>query len=63
MIGKLIVHQPTRTEAIACMIRALDELRVKGIFTTAAFHKKVLKHSEFTEGWVDTSFVERKMLN
>lgn len=63
MIGKLIVHQPTRTEAIACMIRALDELRVKGIFTTAAFHKKVLKHSEFAEGWVDTSFVERKMLN
>ena len=63
MIGKLIVHQPTRTEAIACMIRALDELRVKGIFTTAAFNKKVLKHSEFAEGWVDTSFVERKMLN
>mgnify|MGYP001062012537 CR=1 FL=1 len=26
MIGKLLVHQPTREEAIACMKRALDEL-------------------------------------
>src|SRR5215475_13019795 len=28
MIGKLIVYKPTRAEAIACMIRALDELKV-----------------------------------
>lgn len=28
MIGKLIVHQPTRAEAIACMQRALAELRI-----------------------------------
>jgi acetyl-CoA carboxylase biotin carboxylase subunit len=59
MIGKLIVHQPTRAEAIRCMLRALDELRVEGIFTTVPFHKKVLQHSEFADGRVDTSFVER----
>lgn len=59
MIGKLIVHQATRPEAIACMLRALDELRVQGIKTTAAFHKQVLGHSEFVEGLVDTGFVER----
>ncbi len=59
MIGKLIVHQPTRPEAIACMLRALDELRIQGIKTTAAFHKQVLSHSEFVEGLVDTGFVER----
>ena len=59
MIGKLIVHQPTRREAIACMIRALDELRIKGIKTTAPFHKQVLGHSEFVKGDVDTGFVER----
>ncbi|MCA9141489.1 MAG: acetyl-CoA carboxylase biotin carboxylase subunit [Planctomycetaceae bacterium] len=62
MIGKLIVHQPTRAKAIACMIRALDELRVEGIATTAPFHKKVLQHAEFVEGRVDTSFVERVFL-
>ena len=62
MMGKLIVHQPTRAKAIACMIRALDELRVEGIATTAPFHKKVLQHAEFVEGRVDTSFVERVFL-
>jgi acetyl-CoA carboxylase biotin carboxylase subunit len=59
MIGKLIVHQPTRAEAIACMQRALAELRVEGIYTTVPFHTKVLAHSDFVDGWVDTSFVER----
>ncbi len=59
MIGKLIVHQPTRPEAIACMIRALDELRITGIETTASFHRRVLSHSEFVKGQVDTGFVER----
>lgn len=59
MIGKLIVHKPTREEAIACMIRALDELRVSGIKTTAPFHKRVLQHADFVEGKIDTGFVER----
>ena len=63
MIGKLIVHQPTRAEAIACMVRALDELRIQGIKTTAPFYKKVLCHAEFVEGWVDTTFVERTWLS
>lgn len=62
MIGKLIVHKPTREEAIACMIRALDELRVEGIKTTAPFHKKVLSHAVFVDGMVDTGFVERVLL-
>lgn len=62
MIGKLIVHQPTRAEAISCMLRALQELRVEGIATTVAFQREVLKHSEFVEGCVDTTFVERSGL-
>lgn len=59
MIGKLIVFKPTRAEAIATMIRCLDELRVEGIKTTAPFHKQVLSHATFAEGMVDTGFVER----
>ncbi|MDP7020586.1 MAG: acetyl-CoA carboxylase biotin carboxylase subunit [Pirellulaceae bacterium] len=59
MIGKLIVHQPTRADAIDCMLRALRELRIEGICTTAPFHEKVLRQADFVEGWVDTSFVER----
>ncbi|GAA4423306.1 acetyl-CoA carboxylase biotin carboxylase subunit [Bremerella cremea] len=59
MIGKLLVHRATRTDAIRCMLRALDELRTDGVITTANFHKKVLNHSAFAEGKIDTTFVER----
>lgn len=59
MIGKLIVHQPTRLQAIECMSRALDELRMDGIQTTIPFHRQILRESTFVDGWVDTSFVER----
>jgi acetyl-CoA carboxylase biotin carboxylase subunit len=62
MIGKLIVHQPTRAEAIDCMLRALAELRVDGIHTTIPIHQEILSHSAFAEGRVDTTFVERTLL-
>lgn len=59
MIGKLIVHQPTRAEAIACMKRALRELRVDGIKTTVPLSLKILENQSFVEGKVDTTFIER----
>lgn len=63
MIGKLIVHQPTREKAIACMLRALAELRIEGIKTTVPFHKRILEHAAFVGGYVDTKFVERELLS
>ncbi|MBN1908985.1 MAG: acetyl-CoA carboxylase biotin carboxylase subunit, partial [Pirellulales bacterium] len=59
MIGKLIVHQPTRDEAIACMRRALAELRIEGVKTTVPLSQKILDHSAFAEGRIDTTFIER----
>lgn len=59
MIGKLIVHQPARADAIACMLRALAELRVEGIKTTVPIHRDILSHTAFVEGRIDTTFVER----
>ncbi len=59
MIGKLIVHQPTRQEAIACMRRALQELRIQGIPTTVPLHLQILSHPAFVSAEVDTTFVER----
>jgi acetyl-CoA carboxylase, biotin carboxylase subunit len=59
MIGKLIVHQATRAEAITCMQRALAELAVDGIKTTIPLHQEILSHSAFVEGRIDTTFVER----
>lgn len=63
MIGKLIVHRPTRDEAIATMRRALAELQVEGIATTASFHDAVLQHETFIAGTHDTKFVERDFLS
>jgi acetyl-CoA carboxylase biotin carboxylase subunit len=62
MIGKLIVHQPTRAAAIDTMQRALAELRVDGIKTTVPLHKEILAHAAFNECRIDTTFVERTFL-
>lgn len=59
MIGKLIVHQPTRDEAIASMKRALKELRIEGVKTTVPLHLEILNHPAFVEARVDTTFIER----
>ena len=59
MVGKLIVHQPTREEAIDCMLRALGELQIEGIATTCSRHEEILRHAAFAESRIDTTFVER----
>jgi len=61
LVGKLIVHQPTRQEAIRTMIRALRELRVEGIKTTVPLHLEVLANTAFHDAQVDTTFVERML--
>lgn len=62
LIGKLIVHADTREEAIKRMARALDEFRIEGIKTTIFFHKRIMAHKDFVEGDIDTSFLERIVL-
>jgi acetyl-CoA carboxylase biotin carboxylase subunit len=59
MIGKLLVHQPTREGAIAGMKRALSELRIEGIKTTVPLLLELMDHSAFAEARVDTTFIER----
>ena len=59
LLGKLIVHQPTRAEAVDSMKRALDELRVEGVKTTIPLLREILSHAAFLEGRIDTTFVER----
>ncbi len=59
LVAKLLVHQPTRAEAVACMSRALAEFRVEGIHTTIPLHREIFRHSAFMAGQVDTTFIER----
>jgi acetyl-CoA carboxylase biotin carboxylase subunit len=63
MIGKLIVHRPTRAEAIATMKRALSEFHVAPIKTTIPLHLQIMDNPNFLSGDVDTGFVERSLLN
>jgi len=59
LLAKLLVHQPTRAEALACMRRALAEFIVEGVKTTIPLHREIFNHSAFIEGRVDTTFIER----
>ncbi len=59
MVAKLLVHQPTRLEAIACMKRALREFVIEGIKTTIPIHLDIMSHPAFISGNVDTTFIER----
>ncbi|WP_214701867.1 MULTISPECIES: acetyl-CoA carboxylase biotin carboxylase subunit [unclassified Exiguobacterium] len=61
MVAKLIVHAPTRDEAILKMLRALDEFTVSGVKTTIPFHQQVMAHEQFRIGTFDTKFVEKEM--
>ena len=63
LIGKLIVHRPTRSETIATTIRALDELAISPIKTTVGICREILSHDRFVSGQWDTTFIERELLS
>jgi acetyl-CoA carboxylase biotin carboxylase subunit len=62
LLGKLIVHGPTRQEALATMRRALDELVIEGVQTTIPLHKRILRDPDFIASRVDTTWVERVLI-
>lgn len=61
MVGKLIVHRPTRDQAIACMLRALDEFVIEGVKTSIPLLRKILRDPTFQAGQVDTRWLERTL--
>ena len=58
MIGKIIVHDMNREEAIKRMRRALQEYIIEGVDTTIPFHLEVLDNKLYQEGKVSTKFLE-----
>ena len=60
LLAKIIVWGRTRDEAIARTRRALAELKVEGVFTTAAYLEEILGTPEFESGDYDTTFLERR---
>lgn len=62
LVSKLVAWGETREEAIARMLRALDEYRIEGIKTIIPIHKAVLSHSDFQAGLYHTRFLEDRFL-
>ncbi len=63
MVAKLIVHAPSRPEAIARLRRSLAEFAVVGIQTTVPLHQRIVDAPEFIAGdytvhWLE-EFVSR----
>ena len=58
MVAKLIVHAPSRIEAINRMIGALDECVFEGIKTIIPFQRQILENADFQKGIIDTGFLE-----
>ena len=58
MVAKLIVHAPSRIEAINRMIGALDECVFEGIKTIIPFQRQILENTDFQKGLIDTGFLE-----
>ena len=59
MVAKLIVHEPTRDEAIMTGLRALSEYLILGIDTTIPFHLKLMNNDIFRSGSFNTNFLEQ----
>ncbi|MQA90910.1 MAG: acetyl-CoA carboxylase biotin carboxylase subunit [Gemmatimonas sp.] len=59
MLAKVIVHAPSRELAIDRMRRALTELRVVGVETSAPFHLRVMEEADFRAGKLDILYLDR----
>ena len=59
MIAKLIVHAPTREQALEKMQRAIAEYEVQGVATTLPFCAYMMRHPLFREGNFDTNFIAK----
>jgi acetyl-CoA carboxylase biotin carboxylase subunit len=59
LVAKLIVHAPTRADAISRMRRALDEFAIVGIQTTIPLHQRLVDDAEFQRGDYTIHWLER----
>jgi acetyl-CoA carboxylase biotin carboxylase subunit len=59
LVAKLIVHAPTRAEAISRLRRALEEFAVIGIKTTLPLHRRIIEEPSFRSGDYTIHWLER----
>jgi acetyl-CoA carboxylase, biotin carboxylase subunit len=62
LLAKLIVHAEDRASALARLRRALGELEIAGVATTAALHRRLVELDDVKEARFDTGFLERFLM-
>ena len=62
MIAKVLAYGRNLSEAIQIMLRALKELRIGPIKTTAELNERLINRPRFRQGKVDTNYVESVMV-
>ncbi|MGO2364411.1 MAG: acetyl/propionyl/methylcrotonyl-CoA carboxylase subunit alpha [Psychrobacter sp.] len=60
MIAKLIVHAPTREQALAKLDRALAQTRIVGLPNNVAFLRYILNTDSFSKANLDTALIDRE---
>ena len=60
MIAKLIVHAPTREQALAKLDRALAQTRIVGLPNNVAFLRYIINTESFSQANLDTALIERE---
>jgi acetyl-CoA carboxylase biotin carboxylase subunit len=63
LVGKLIVHGRTRTEALMRLRRALDEFVVDGIETTLPLFRALVRNADIQDGDYDIHWLETYLKN
>ena len=61
MIGKIIVHAPTREQALLRMRSALDETVIEGIKTNIPLHRELMADAKFVQGGTNIHYLEEWM--
>ena len=61
LMAKLIVHAPTRLDAIRRMRRALEELIIEGPANNADLLHQIMHHPDFIRGNYNTGYLEANM--
>jgi propionyl-CoA carboxylase alpha chain len=63
MIAKLITHAPTRGEAVAAQVDALDAFTVEGVRHNITFLTALMVHARWQSGMLSTAFLAEEFPN
>ena len=59
LLAKLVGYGQNRAHAVACLVRAFEELFVAGIKTNVGLFRRILADDDFRAGKIDTGYLER----